>query len=109
MKRSFVEPNVAEQYVHYIHVGKTAYDAQRGCWVFVDWFVDVLVSEDCSRFTVWDLGDVAEVFEKGIITAEAMCGILRSAAKAIKLVEEGGFPLEDMHLAKEMVQKARIV
>lgn len=100
-------PPPRDEYYYYIHLGKTDYDGQLGCWIFVDWFVDILVSKDGNRFTVLDLDDVAEAFEKEIVTSSQLCEILRSAAKAIKLVEEGGLPLELMQQAKEMVQEAR--
>jgi hypothetical protein len=85
-------PGKAAQYPYYIHIGETKYDATLDCWIFTDWFVDVLVAEDRRRFTVWDLDDFAEAFEKGLISGDNTRRILRSTAQAVCMVEEGRFP-----------------
>lgn len=100
-------PGADGQYPNYIHIGKTAYDGRHRCWVFTDWFIDVLISKDHSRFTVRDLDDLAEASEKGIVSPSEMRDILRSAAQTVRLVEEGELPLQDMRTARELIQSER--
>ncbi len=44
----------------YIHIGKMAYDDMRNCWIFTDWFSDVLVMPDNVTHTVLDLDDLGQ-------------------------------------------------
>ncbi len=76
----------------YIHIGSMRHDEERSCWVFTDWFSDVLVKPDNVSHTVLDLNDLARGFELGLITRDEMTEILISTQALVDSIRDGRFP-----------------
>jgi len=76
----------------YIHIGSMRHDEERACWVFTDWFSDVLVKPDNVSHTVLDLHDLARGFELGLITGNEMTEILISTQALVDSIRDGRFP-----------------
>ena len=80
----------------YIHIGSTKYDDTRSCWVFTDWFSDVLVMPDNRSHTVLDLNDLAHGFELGLIAKEEMSEILHATQALVDAIRNGEFPPREL-------------
>ena len=76
----------------YVHIGATAYDEDLTCWVFTDYFVDVLVQADRSTHTVLDLDDLVKARALGLLDADEMNTILLSTQSLLDHIREGDFP-----------------
>ncbi len=84
----------------YIHIGSTRYDDTRSCWIFTDWFSDVLVKPDNVSHTVLDLHDLARGFELGLIAKEEMTEILISTQTLVDSIRNGQFPPAELDVWK---------
>jgi len=84
----------------YIHIGSMRYDEVRSCWVFTDWFSDVIVKTDNRSHSVLDLNEVAEGFDLELITKEELMEVLTSTQTLVDSIRNGSFPpveLEEWH------------
>lgn len=80
----------------YIHIGSTKYDEARSCWVFTDWFSDVLVKTDNVSHSILDLHDLAQGFGLGLVTKEELGEILISTQKLVDAIRNGEFPSREI-------------
>ena len=78
----------------YIHVGATEYHQDLSSWVFTDWFVDVALDPEGSRYRVADLDDLAEVHELGLVDDDLLHRILRSTQLLLHSLDDCFPPAE---------------
>ena len=88
----------------YIHIGDTYHAEDGDYWIFKDLFADVLIQEDAVTHTVYDLHDVAEVLDKGIIDPSDCSRILQYTHATVSLIQTGAFPPPELAAAIEEVE-----
>ncbi len=76
----------------YVHIGSTVYDDARACWIFTDWFCDVIVMPDDRTHSVLDLDELGNALRIGLIDARLAVAILESTQKLIYSIRSGHFP-----------------
>jgi hypothetical protein len=88
----------------YIHIGDFRTDASNDVWIFRDLFADVLVQEDGVTHKLYDLDDLADVLEKGVIDQAECCRILRLTQETIQMIQSGSFPPPELAAAIDYVE-----
>ena len=83
---------IVPEWPWYVHIGATAYDEDLTCWVFTDYFVDVLVQADRSTHTVLDLDYLVKARGLGLLDTDEMNTILLSTQALVDRIREGDFP-----------------
>jgi len=83
---------IVQEWPWYVHIGTTEYDADLACWVFTDYFVDVLVQADQTTHTVLDLDDLVKAGGLGLLDTDEMNAILLSTQALLDRIREGDFP-----------------
>ena len=95
-------PHLGEDWIWYVHIGRTEYISKLQAWVFRDLFVDVIVKADSMTYRILDLGDLADVYQMGLIGGSELVEILRKTQELIDLIEKGEFPPKELQNRKEV-------
>ena len=90
--KDFIPDRMASDWKWYIHIGGIAFDTSRACWIFTDWFSDVIVKNDNATHSVLDLDELGHALRIGLITPEQLITILDSTQDLIDTIREGHFP-----------------
>lgn len=80
----------------YIHVGKTEYSEEYNCWIFTDWFADVIVKDDNITHSVLDLDELGIALKMGLIDSKQITEILSSAQELLDIIRAGSFPPQEL-------------
>ena len=88
----------------YIHIGDISRSDDEEIWVFRDLFTDVLVQGDGHTHKVYDLDDLADVLDKGIIDDADCSRILRYTQDTLNTIQSGAFPPPELAEAIDYVE-----
>ncbi len=93
---------LGKEWSWYVHIGDLAYDPIYDCWVFTDFFSDVIIKEDKRTHSVLDLNELGKVFEMGLVTGTEVTRILTATQELIDLVRAGDFPPTELRGCQKM-------
>lgn len=88
--------NPNSEWKWYIHIGSTAFDKQLNCWVFTDWFSDIIVKDDNKTHSVLDLDELGKALSLGLIDSSQISEILSSTQELIDTIRHGNFPPKEI-------------
>ena len=101
-------PRLGPDWPWYVHVGRTCWDDDHGCWVFTDLFCDVIVQADRRTHTVLDLDELANAFRLGLVSAAGMADVLDSTQELVDMIYAGECPPAELSRRDEwMVELTR--
>lgn len=80
----------------YIHIGNTSFDRDLNCWIFTDWFSDVIVKNDNISHSVLDLDELGYAFSLGLIDSDQLRKILTSTQELVDTIRGGNFPPKEI-------------
>ncbi|HVG01195.1 MAG TPA: hypothetical protein VND68_15250 [Chloroflexia bacterium] len=89
-------PDWGDEWRWYVHIADVFYDGEREAWIMKDLFCDVIVHEDCRRYRVLDLHDLANALDIGLISPPQASDILRRTEEVLRSIERGEFPYPEM-------------
>lgn len=89
--KNIIDGNSDYGWKWFIHIGKTSFDNSRNCWIFTDWFSDVIVKEDCISHSVLDLDESGGALNLGLIDQNQMSEILSSTQELVDSIRNGNF------------------
>ena len=94
--KNFDSENVESEWKWYIHIGNTSFDKERNCWIFTDWFSDVIVKNDDISHSVLDLDELGYALNLGLIDTRQIMKILSSTQELIDIIRNGNFPPKEI-------------
>lgn len=74
----------------YCDIIKTEWKPEENVWIFTDLLADVILTED-KKLRVVDLDELAEAFERGLLTSKELAYALRCLDNLLKKIETGEF------------------
>jgi hypothetical protein len=80
----------------YIHVSDFEYDRDMDTWMMKDLFCDILVEDDNRTYHMYDLPDLAQALDVGLITTDETREILKRVDWVVTSIAKGGFPFEEI-------------
>ena len=84
----------------YIHICDFDYHAELDTWMMKDLFCDILVAGDNRTYHMYDLPDLAQALDVGLITAGETREILKRVDWVVTSIVKGSFPFEEIKLGQ---------
>ena len=80
----------------YIQVCDFNYLKELGCWVMKDLFCDICVEADNHSYHLFDLPDLAQALDLGLVSKRETRDILHKVDWVVSQVTRGGFPFPEI-------------
>lgn len=85
----------------YIRVADIFRDEGRDAWIMQDLFCDIIVHEDNHRYRLYDLHDLGNALDMGLLTPARTSDILRRTNAALQAIEAGEFPFPEIRRGQD--------
>lgn len=80
----------------YIHISDFDYDAEFKSWLMKDLFCDIVVEDDNRTYHMYDLPDLAQALDVGLITTDETREILKRVDWVVTSISKGKFPFDEI-------------
>ena len=95
-KNWLIIENFSLNWKWYIHIGNMVFDKERNCWIFTDWFSDVIVKSNDVSHSVLDLDELGQALSLGLIDSKQMIEILSSTQELVDSIRNDNFPPKEI-------------
>lgn len=89
----------------YVLVSDFLYDQGLDCWLMKELFLDVVVEEDDRTYHIFDLPDMAQALDVGLITPQESGSILKRVDWLVNCICRGNFPFEEIQRARQVAEQ----
>jgi hypothetical protein len=93
-------PPPDDNWTWYIRICDFSFSDGLNCWLMKDLFCDIVVENDNRTYHLFDLPDMAQALDVGLITTVQSGEILKRIDQVVNAISEGRFPLEEIVYAR---------
>jgi hypothetical protein len=93
-------PSPDDNWTWFIRICDFSFDQELDCWLMKDLFCDIVVENDNRTYHLFDLPDMAQALDVGLITPAESGEILNRIDLVVHSISAGDFPFDDILLAR---------
>ena len=94
-------PPPDDRWKWYIHVADYEFSPRFSCWLMKDLFCDIMVEKDDRSYHIYDLPDLAQALDIGLLTSIQTKDILKRVDWAVQCIHTGCFPMYEVDRGRE--------
>lgn len=98
-------PAPDERWSWLVRITDFTFQEDLDCWLMKDLFIDIVVEEDNRTYHLFDLPDMAQALDLGLITPRQSGEILKRVDWLVNRLSKGEFPFEEIRYAQEAARQ----